>query len=252
MRLNTSEYCILLRENKCGTAKPPEKKYILAAEWLNFRENSCVKVLQIRQETNRLSSSSLQKPGIIYLFNHLFACLLGVPLGCLESISAVLRGKMSYLKLMGERLEHISAHDALILLCNSFAIPKLLYTLRTAPCFLSPVLGSYDDLLQSIVSRITNITFTEDVATWSQATLPIRMGGLGIRRSVQLAPSAFLASAAATSDLVHHILPAHLQSLTTPKHAHFGLKAMRMPLVRLVSRELGIFTLCSVSPQQCS
>ena len=43
------------------------------------------------------------------------------------------------------------------------------------------------------------------------------MGGLGIRRSVQLAPSVFLASAAATRDLIHHILPVHLQSLPTPK-----------------------------------
>ncbi len=117
---------------------------------------------------------------------------------------------------MGERLHHISAHDALILLRNSFAIPKLLYTLRTAPCFHSPALGSYDQELQSIVSNITNIHFSPDDPAWSQATLPIRLGGLGIRRAVQLAPSAFLASAAATRDLVQDILPGHLSSLPTP------------------------------------
>ena len=33
------------------------------------------------------------------------------------------------------------------------------------------------------------------------------MGGLGIRRAVQLAPSAFLASAAGCSDLIHRLLP---------------------------------------------
>ena len=42
------------------------------------------------------------------------------------------------------------------------------------------------------------------------------MGGLGIKSAVQLAPSAFLASAAATRDLVQEILPLCLQSLPTP------------------------------------
>ena len=36
-------------------------------------------------------------------------------------------------------------------------------------------------------------------------------GGLGIWSAVQLAPSAFLASAAASSALVHHIIPQALQ-----------------------------------------
>ena len=53
--------------------------------------------------------------------------------------------------------------------------------------------------------------FGEDDSTWLQATLPVKLGGLGIRNAVQLAPSAFLASAAASSDLVHHIAPPTLQ-----------------------------------------
>ena len=67
-------------------------------------------------------------------------CVLCVPLGCLESVSDVLKAKVHSYTVMGERLEFLSAHDAMILLRNPFAIPKLLYTLRTAPCFLSPVL----------------------------------------------------------------------------------------------------------------
>ncbi len=39
---------ILLREQNGGTAKQPENKTVLAAEWLNFRKNPHVKVLQIR------------------------------------------------------------------------------------------------------------------------------------------------------------------------------------------------------------
>ena len=40
----------------------------------------------------------------------------------------------------------------------------------------------------------------------------MKKGGLGNRSAVQLAPSAFLASAASSSDLVHRILPPLLQS----------------------------------------
>ena len=61
------------------------------------------------------------------------------------------------------------------------------------------------------MGRITNIHFTDDDPAWAQATLPVQMGGLGIRSAVQLAPSAFLASAAASSDLVHHIIPPRLR-----------------------------------------
>ena len=139
------------------------------------------------------------------------ACLFGASLGSVDSISAVLGDS---LKVMEERLVYLSAHAALILLWNSFAIPKLLYTPRTAPCFLCPTLKSYDELLTSIVSSITNIDFRAEDSAWSQATLLIRLGGLGIRCSVRLAPSAFLASAAATCDLVQRTLPTHLKSLT--------------------------------------
>ncbi len=46
-----------------------------------------------------------------------------------------------------------------------------------------------------------------DDNAWNQASLPVKAGGLGIRSVVQLAPLAFNCSAAASSDLVHHILP---------------------------------------------
>ena len=55
----------------------------------------------------------------------------------------------------------------------------------------------------SIVSSIANINNIADDPASFQTTLPVRFGGLGIRRAVQLAPSAFLASAAATHDVVH-------------------------------------------------
>ena len=49
------------------------------------------------------------------------------------------------------------------------------------------------------------------VYMYIQSTLPVCHGGLGIQSAVQLAPSAFLASAAASSGLAHLILPANMQ-----------------------------------------
>ena len=143
------------------------------------------------------------------------ASLLGSSLGDVSSISTSLREKITLLESMGGRLKFLFTHDAL-LLRHSFAIPKLLYNLRTSPCFLSPVLQEYDNLLKSIVSDTVNIYFCEDDPAWIQATLPVRCGGLGIRSAVQLAPSSFLVSAAASLDLVHRIVPSHLHGIPLP------------------------------------
>ena len=140
------------------------------------------------------------------------ACLLGSPIGDIESISSIAE-KIRLLVVMEERLQHLDAHIAILLLRHSFAIPKLLYTLRTS-CFLSSNLALYDDRLRSIVGAITNIDFELNTRAWTQASLPVKYGGLGFRSAVQLASSTFLASAAASSDLAHHILPSHLQSFS--------------------------------------
>ena len=76
------------------------------------------------------------------------ASLLGSPIGDTGSTSDAISRKTQLLRTMGERLQYVSAHDALLLLRNSFAIPKLLYLLRSSPSFLSPKLKDYDDVLR--------------------------------------------------------------------------------------------------------
>ena len=141
------------------------------------------------------------------------ATLLGSPVGSTECVDSAIQSKVEVLRLMGERLGNLTSHDALLLLRHSFAIPKTRFVLRTAPCFLSDQLEGFDDLLRSVLSTILNIDLGLDTA-WLQATLPVRAGGIGIRRAVQLAPSAYLASAAGCSELVSQILPSYL--LETP------------------------------------
>ena len=144
------------------------------------------------------------------------ATLLGCPIGDLLSISNAIIKKVRKLETMDDRLKDLATHDAILLLHHCLAIPKLLYTLRTSPCFLSPELENYDNLLKNIVSKTVNIHFGDNDSMWTQASLPVRYGGLGIRSAVDLAPSAFLASANASADLVHRVVPAHFQHTAIP------------------------------------
>ena len=91
----------------------------------------------------------------------------------------------------------------------------VLFILRSALCFLSNQLEAFDGLLLSLLSSILNIYLDND-ASWLQATLSVRAGGLGVRRAAQLAPSAFLASAADCSSLILEILPPCVHACADP------------------------------------
>ena len=113
--------------------------------------------------------------------------LLGSPV-LPEAIKSVLKAKIESLNLMTERLKEISAHEALFLLRNCFSIPKFTYFLRTAPCFLErSVLQKYDDNIKDSLQKILNIHLDEHA--WNQCTLPINLGGLGIKMATEIAGS---------------------------------------------------------------
>jgi len=93
----------------------------------------------------------------------------------------------------------MTAHDSLFLLRNFLTAPWLMHLLRSTLCIVSPVLPLYDAVLRESMSAMLNIVL--DDIRWSQASLAIRWGGLGVRGVVLLAPSAYLASAASTTEL---------------------------------------------------
>lgn len=75
----------------------------------------------------------------------------------------------------------LTGYITILLIHLFFAIPKLLHTLCNC-AFRSPkLMMDYDNLLRSIVDTITNDHFQDHVPAWVQATLPVRLGGLGIR-----------------------------------------------------------------------
>ena len=145
--------------------------------------------------------------------------LLGFYIGAASDIQDTILKRAKSLQTLGSRLR---AHDAFCLLHNALAIPKMLYILHTLPCFLILALHGFDSLLRSLRGIILNLNLTD--SAWTQVSLPVQAGGLGVRSTTQLAPSAYLASAAGCAHLVQQILTQRPQSkedstATSAKHA---------------------------------
>ena len=132
------------------------------------------------------------------------ATLLGAPLSAGLAMDTILLARHDDLKHAVDRLHLLSSHDALVLLKNSLGGPKLQHVIRSSPCCDHHLLRQIDVTLKSAVTQICNVTLSDE--QWSQASLPVRHGGLGIRSVATLAPSAFLASAAGTQRLQSLIL----------------------------------------------
>ena len=190
---------------------------------LNYLESGAAELgLQLNQSKSELICDDMffrkvmldEAPSLGYV-SCSQATLLGSPIGGQECIDHTIAEKVDMLERMGSRLHAVSSHDALLLLWHSFTIPKVLYVLRTAPCFISPVLARFYEPLCHLLCVILNVPLNDDSA-WLQDSLPVRSGGIGIRRSVQLAPSAYLASAACCSELIPQILPPHLHTSSDP------------------------------------
>ena len=99
-----------------------------------------------------------------------------------------------------ERLSDIGCQDALILLRSSFSAPNVLHLLRSVPSVSHAALQTFHYLLtDSVQPNLSDIQ-------WLQASLPVKDGGLGVRRVASLAIPAFLASAASTLSIQADIL----------------------------------------------
>ena len=159
--------------------------------WIKSQRKKC--------ELSVLGSDSTEREAISLSFSSCYPsiklvppediCLLGVPLFS-KGIDDELESRLSALKLTCSRIEKLDHHDALFLLKNAFFLPKLLYLLRTYPCYGNNILNQLDTCMQSCVERITNCKF--DLSTFCQVSLPVKLGGLGIRRTKDIGLPAFI------------------------------------------------------------
>jgi hypothetical protein len=143
-------------------------------------------------------------PGIKRIYNEDLT-LLGSPINK-ESMEKIMLPKLESLKLMTSRLETIDSHEALFLLKNAFSIPKLTYFMRTSHLFLEPhILEKFDKVLQESLQTILNTKLDE--SSWNQASLPVTFGGIGVRKSQDVALPAFISSVYGAQETVENLLP---------------------------------------------
>ena len=140
---------------------------------------------------NKCELMRASSPSALTASHHIFAnftevnihdaTLLGSPLSSLAATDKALEARVNDLKTAASRLQFLHAHDALVILKHSLSVPKLLHILRSSFCGNHPALLSSDEELRCCLSQTLNVTL--DDAQWLQASLPVRDGGLGIRRA---------------------------------------------------------------------
>ena len=118
----------------------------------------------------------------------------------------LLNKKMIELQKLSEVVTKLDAHYGFYLLKNCFSLPKLLYFLRTSPCFEEvDLLQQYDSIIRKSLSKMCNVNFDE--SSYTQAILPVSKGAIGIASASQIALPAFLASASGVKRALSCILP---------------------------------------------
>ena len=130
--------------------------------------------------------------------------ILGSPIGS-SALRRTLTAQLETFSFFRKRLSLLHQHDAFFLMKNCLAVPKLLYTFRTAPTFLAPnILKDIESCLRASLVEVTNTSLSD--TRWKQACLPCRDGGLGIPSSIAIALCAHLASVHAALPLTARIL----------------------------------------------
>ena len=110
---------------------------------------------------------------------------------------------------MVDRVSDIDCHDAYFLLKDCLAIPKLLFFPRSAPLHESHKLLDLDTILKNGLTKVLNIDLDE--RKWRQLTLPVKMGGFGIRSVTDIALPAFISSYHKSKETMDIITPSSIK-----------------------------------------
>lgn len=136
--------------------------------------------------------------------------LLGVPI-FEEGFAAVAENIFNKLKIMFGRLKQLNSHTSYCLLKTCFGIPKLTYLIRTTPAWkFKNFIATFDNEIKNTLESILNIHLTDQ--QWTQASLSIAFGGIGIRKPEDICLPAFLSSTFGVEGLVSRII--HFQDKT--------------------------------------
>ena len=62
----------------------------------------------------------------------------------------------------------------------------------------------YDTTLRGNLCEVSNTPVVSDESGWSQASLPVKLGDLGVHSAGEVAPSAYLVSLCVFTALIHY------------------------------------------------
>ena len=127
---------------------------------------------------NTLARVRQTMPHITETLSHRLT-LLGAPLG-VEGLNDSLSKCSRKVELICDRVQTLDSHWALFFLTRYASAPRLSHMLRSSPAYLEPrTLDTIDALIRDTLVKCINVQLPGN--TWSQATLPLRFGGLGVR-----------------------------------------------------------------------
>ena len=126
-----------------------------------------------------------KEPGII---------LLGSPIGSTQFIQQAVSKRTEKIREITDLLPLLEdAHTEFVLLRSCLSLPKIMYTLRTVdPTPHQAEWMGFDSITREALTRILGAPL--DDIQWLQATLPVSMGGLGLRTAEDHGPGAYASS----------------------------------------------------------
>ena len=139
---------------------------MVASDIKHINTNGCAVRLDLnfikREQINKLSALTSEPIGQLPNCTINNATLRGAPFVPGLAMDSALGKKLNDLKRASERLQLISAHVALALLCASCSTPKLMHAMRSSPCAGHALLSDIDNSIHFTLSNITNVNITDE------------------------------------------------------------------------------------------
>ena len=132
--------------------------------------------------------------------------LLGTPVGDQAFTEETIMKRFQKIQTITDTLPMLQdAHTEFALLRSCLSMPKIMYSLRTTdPTPLQDLWQEYDCMTREALQRIMGIQLNS--TQWSQAQLPVTLGGLGLKAAVDHAGAAYASSKLSSQDLKEKIL----------------------------------------------
>ena len=148
--------------------------------------------------------------------------LLGCPVGPPPFCNTILLQRVEKIREFLKKLPDLQdSQMESTLLRHCLSLPKIFYSLRTCPPdFVREATTVFDDLIRDTLSDIAGGPLSD--WSWRKASLPVSLGGLGLRNASTTAPAAYISSTSETKESVEALL----QSPPQPLHLDHAINEL--------------------------